>query len=1742
MERKTKNTADRWLAVLLTILLVVTTVFSMNGSRYISAAETESIASGQEDKEATDEEASNRETSKEENSGDETSSEEESSNSTNETVPPELAITGDWEKGTVYVGGSYGITAELPIAWETAALQYEVIPEEAAEITENAETKKMEFTVKQPGEFKVKVTANKEAEALEKEISIKAEYITVAADSYQLNGTAGKEGWYRSAVCAGNTETASKNYKFGVSAVDLLNGNGADCITLAAEGENTFFIQTAEGYIAKGETVRIDTNAPTAKVIQSTKPVTNGTSVEISLADAADSVSGLAEAPYQYDEGEWTANTKYAYVYQSETKEGFSYKLRDKAGNVSSSLVVNASYVDIVPPEIESVKEPAAWNAEKVTYTFQVKDIGGEDYNIVTAYAWVEGEKTAVNILEDDWNALEGNSVSVEALKNGAYTFAIRDKAGNITAQTYMVEKIDTDEPELSLQANNTNPTQKDVMITIQASDTQSGIQKVVYVDAQKEIEIESVDGVYTMPVGENGTYNFKVTDCVGRTKEESITIRNIDRTKPVITVSYDNNEVKNGKYFSSGRTATIAVTEQYFTDSTLELSGITVKNSNADKKTEEEIREALTAQLEKAEWKRKKETDTYTAELVFTEDAEYTFDIQCTDLAGNDNLDMEGNTIVDYGASTVPTAFVIDKTAPVVRVSYNNNAVENNKYFAKERTATITVTDRYFTEAAFQLEPTIVVTRTNETGKTNESIRQDLEKQLAKENWKRVNHTDSYQVTVTYQAEADYAFKLVCTDLADNQNQTVNYAEGTKAGAEFVIDKTKPVVTAVFNNNQAVNGKYFTDSRTVTITIAEHNFDAKKGMDIVVQAYTDEKCRHELEAFKAPTVLFQAVKGKTDVYEATITFHKNTNAFYRFSVAYADLAGNKANTAYQDATGKAAIAPKLFCIDTKAPTGSIYLSNNNVASLEKADIFETYTNKFIASKYGVYKATPVYVMFEEGDTLSGIDYTKLQYYLSTKALTKAELANVKWKNVIKNQKHIRRKIVPGRDLIVYFKIADKAGNTRFVNTNRIVVDGKNPVDTLKPQVSVKPVQPVNGIYNGAVRVAIAVTDPAEKDDEKNDVFSGLKEVSYQIVEEGGQKDVNAYQNHVLFTGKQSRPQQNYEKTITVQNSHDVVVWVRAVDNAGRVTEKSCKLQIDTTLPQVTVSYDNNSADSQKLFKENRTATITVRERNFNKKQIEIQMTKNGAVYRPALQWQTSGNGDDTLHRATISFTEDADYTISDIICTDDAGNKVSGYAQARGTVAGKAFTIDKTKPVITGITFDNNHVQNGMYYKENRTATITIQEHNFDESRVKVLVSASGDAEETPAVTAFTTNGDIHTAVVSFDKDGVYDISVDVADGAGNQAATYKNGSFVIDKTIGKAVVAGITDKSANREKNLPISVSFTDTNLESVDFTLKGDKTGVVKAEWQQTAIPDGYTYQLDYFNSGAGADDMYTLKIVSKDKAGNKVEQELLFSVNRKGSVYTFSEETKALLNAIVMEPSDIVITETNVDEIALESVTIVATIEGGESLQLEKDKHFTVKTVTNGQWKQYVYTIKKENFTAEGKYVLEIMSKDKTSRVNQSSNQETLSFTVDKTGPMLVLKGIDSDAVYNEEDRTLQIAVSDMSFARLVVHTDQLDLTFTAEEIANMKNENGEISVVVPGSTSSQNITVSAYDEAGNETVQEVKNVLITTNMWARFMNNTWLVVGTIVLLLAVIGGIWFVLLAKRKTRMEETCTE
>ena len=82
----------------------------------------------------------------------------------------------------------------------------------------------------------------------------------------------------------------------------------------------------------------------------------------------------------------------------------------------------------------------------------------------------------------------------------------------------------------------------------------------------------------------------------------------------------------------------------------------------------------------------------------------------------------------------------------------------------------------------------------------------------------------------------------------------------------------------------------------------------------------------------------------------------------------------------------------------------------------------------------------------------------------------------------------------------------------------------------------------------------------------------------------------------------------------------------------------------------------------------------------------------------------------------------------------------------ATGTVTAKSFTIDKTAPTIT-VSYDNNSARNGNYYKADRTATVTIIEHNFDVNRVNVSFSA--DDKKLPNMSGWSSSGDQHTATM---------------------------------------------------------------------------------------------------------------------------------------------------------------------------------------------------------------------------------------------------------------------------------------------------------------------------------------------------------------------------------------------------------
>ena len=375
--------------------------------------------------------------------------------------------------------------------------------------------------------------------------------------------------------------------------------------------------------------------------------------------------------------------------------------------------------------------------------------------------------------------------------------------------------------------------------------------------------------------------------------------------------------------------------------------------------------------------------------------------------------------------------------------------------------------------------------------------------------------------------------------------------------------------------------------------------------------------------------------------------------------------------------------------------------------------------------------------------------------------------------------------------------------------------------------------------------------------------------------------------------------------------------------------------------------------------------------------------------------------------------------------CTGLAGNSCTSDAVPE-------FTIDKTLPVIN-VSYNNNSAQNGNYYKESRTATITITEHNFNASEVRVTTTAAlnGTSIAAPTVSGWSTSGDRHTATISYAKDGDFTFDITYSDLAGNAAADYATDRFTVDLTNPEIKFSGVTDKSANKGTVAPV-IDLTDTNFNTrgVTLTLTGAKKGKVSTEGMMTVTTVGNGQRITFRNFAADMDDIYTLTAKLVDKAGNETSKTLTFSVNRDGSNYILGEATKKLVaSGFTNKSQDVVITEINVD--TLEFIELSYS-KDGEIVKLVEGKDFTVQeTGGDGQWKQYTYTIKASCFEEEGSYTINIYSVDRAE--NETTNKaknSPVEFIVDKTAPTMSIANLENRGRYKENAHEFTLTVKDM----------------------------------------------------------------------------------------------------------------
>ena len=258
-----------------------------------------------------------------------------------------------------------------------------------------------------------------------------------------------------------------------------------------------------------------------------------------------------------------------------------------------------------------------------------------------------------------------------------------------------------------------------------------------------------------------------------------------------------------------------------------------------------------------------------------------------------------------------------------------------------------------------------------------------------------------------------------------------------------------------------------------------------------------------------------------------------------------------------------------------------------------------------------------------------------------------------------------------------------------------------------------------------------------------------------------------------------------------------------------------------------------------------------------------------------------------------ITFSGDSDYTVT-FDCYDLAGNHSNTERQ-------EEFTVDKTLPTVS-VSYNNNDVLNGHYYSAARTATVTITEHNFRASEVRVTTTASlnGSSISAPSISGWSTSGDRHTATISFSGDGDYTFDIAYTDLAGNAMADYAQDSFTVDLTDPEIEITGVENRSANKGTVAPV-ITLSDTNYtaDGVTLTLTGTNKGRINVDSMVSRTSNGNGQIITFRNFGSNMDDIYTLTARLVDRAGNETTRSITFSVNRDGSTYELDDYVAQLI---------------------------------------------------------------------------------------------------------------------------------------------------------------------------------------------------------------------------------------------------
>lgn len=231
-----------------------------------------------------------------------------------------------------------------------------------------------------------------------------------------------------------------------------------------------------------------------------------------------------------------------------------------------------------------------------------------------------------------------------------------------------------------------------------------------------------------------------------------------IDTVAPTLSISYDNNDVRNGKYYKAYRTGTVTLVDSNFDFS---------KANEADRVIVTDTVDGQRRTLPVSAFSNPSgDRRTYVASFPANLDGDWVIDASYTDPA-------------DHASNTIHEEWTVDTIAPQLTLTFDNNDVRNGMYYNADRIATVSQVERNFSDG----ESVVITTAADDNGSSSPAP--------SGSGWAYTGGTreaSTHTSTVLFSGEYHYTIRATATDLAGNVATEVSEPE-------FVIDKTKPTI-----------------------------------------------------------------------------------------------------------------------------------------------------------------------------------------------------------------------------------------------------------------------------------------------------------------------------------------------------------------------------------------------------------------------------------------------------------------------------------------------------------------------------------------------------------------------------------------------------------------------------------------------------------------------------------------------------------------------------------------------------------------------------------------------------------------------------------------------------------------------------------------------------------------------------------------------------------------------------------